>query len=95
MKTKTSLESLAQQETCSLPQLEWSLHITTRERSPTTRQETLEFNIERSPPAQLYTTSHHNSRGVCIPHVEESPIQTETIEEIPTNATRGELPHHN
>ena len=56
MKTETSLETLAQQETCSLPQLEWSLHITTRERSPTTRQEPLEFNIERSPPAQQYTS---------------------------------------
>ena len=55
MKTETSLESLAQQETCSLPQLEWSLHITTREKSPTTRQEPLEFDLERSPLAQQNT----------------------------------------
>ena len=56
MKTETSMGSLSPQETCTLPQLEWSLHITTREKSPTTRQEPLEFDLERSLLAQQYTS---------------------------------------
>ena len=83
MKTKTNMESLPQQETCTLPQLEWSLHITTREKSPTTRQELLEFDLRGAHQHNNTQASHHNSRGACIPHVEESPIQSETIEEIP------------
>ena len=48
MNTKASMETLTQQQNYTLPQLESSLHITTREKPPTTRQNRLEINLERS-----------------------------------------------
>ena len=56
MNNEASMESLPQQESCTLPQLEWNTHITTREKPPTTRQELLEFDLERSLPAEQFTS---------------------------------------
>ena len=48
--------ALPQQEPRTLPQLQRSLHIKTREKTCTTRQEPLEFDFEKSPLAQKYTS---------------------------------------
>jgi len=96
MKTETSMGSLSPQETCTLPQLEWSLHITTREKSPTTRQEPLEFDLERSLLAQQYTkppttTPEEPAFLMC----RRAPYKLQLLRKSPANATREELPHHN
>jgi len=85
--TSISLESPATTISCTLPQLEMSAHITTREKLPTTSQKSLEIDLERSPPAHNRQAPHHNSRRAYIPHVEKSHIDIPPIEEKP-------LPRH-